>query len=191
MLKGMTEQIKIIGICGSLRKDSFNHAALRAATELASEGVVVETFDLKDIPPFDQDFEKTPPEIIKQFKAKIKAADAVLFVTPEFNYSISGVLKNAIDWASRPYGDSAWEGKPAAIMSAGMGMLGGVRAQYHLRQMGVFLNIHFMNRPEIMIPFAQEKFSPEGVLIDEMTKTKIKELMKALVIWTKKIKSIE
>ncbi len=125
---------KILGFAGSLRKGSYNRALLRAAAELLPEDATLETFDLEGIPRFNQDLESDPPARVKDFKAKIRAADAVLIATPEYNYSVPGVLKNAIDWASRPSGDSAWPGKPLAVMSASTGMLGGSRAQYHLRQ---------------------------------------------------------
>jgi len=129
----MSDSFTILGFAGSLRKDSYNKTLLRAATKLVPPGVKLETFDLEGIPPFNQDMESMPPERVREVKAKIRAADALLIVTPEYNYSVLGVLKNAIDWASRPYGDNSFEGKSVAIMSASTGMLGGARAQYHLR----------------------------------------------------------
>ena len=118
----------------------------------------LEIFDLEGIPPFNQDEEAHAPERVGQFKQRIRAADAILIVTPEYNYSIPGVLKNAIDWASRPYGDSAWEGKPVALMGASVGAMGTSRAQYHLRQVFVFLNMYPLNRPEVMITNAAPAF---------------------------------
>src|SRR5207244_4343120 len=112
----MNKPINILGIAGSLRRQSYNRSALRAAKQLAPEGVTVNIFELDGIPGFNQDDEKNPPAKVVELKKQIRAADALLIVTPEYNYSISGVLKNAIDWASRPYGDSAWSGKQAAIM---------------------------------------------------------------------------
>lgn len=109
----------------------------------------IEIIDIEGVPLFNQDLEEKMSEKVKEFKAKIKAADAILIVTPEYNYSVPGVLKNAIDWASRPYGDNSFGGKPVAVMSASQGMLGGARAQYHLRQTFVSLNIHPVNRPEV------------------------------------------
>jgi len=126
------------------------------------DGATVEIFDLEGIPGFNQDDEKNPPAKIAEFKARIREADAILFVTPEYNYSIPGVLKNAIDWASRPYGDSAWNGKPAAIMGASMGAIATARAQYDLRKMMVFLNMFPINQPEVMIGNAGEKFDEQG-----------------------------
>src|SRR6188474_1652296 len=126
--------IKILGIAGSLRKASFNKMALKAAQSLVPAGATLEILDLPDLPGFNQDNEKSPPAAVTDMKAKIRAADAILLATPEYNYSIPGVFKNAIDWCARPYGDSAWKGKPVAIMGASTGVLGTARAQYHLRQ---------------------------------------------------------
>ena len=148
----------------------------------------LEVFELEGIPPFNQDLESSPPDKVKEFKRKIKAADAILIVTPEYNYSVPGVLKNAIDWASRPYGDNSLESKPVAIMSASTGMLGGARAQYHLRQTFVFLNMQPVNRPEVMVNFAAQKFDEKGKLIDQKTQDLIKQLLDNLVSWTKKLK---
>jgi chromate reductase len=183
----MSEKITILGFAGSLRKGSYNKALLRTATELMPKNARLEIFDLEGIPPFNQDFEKEPPNRVKEFKEKIRAADAILIVTPEYNYSIPGVLKNAIDWASRPYGDNAFEGKPVAIMSASTGMLGAARAQYHLRQCFVFLNMYPVNRPEVIVTFAPEKFDEKGRLEDEDTKEHIVGLLESLVAWTKKL----
>jgi chromate reductase len=124
---------------------------------------------------------------VKEFKAKIRAADAILIVTPEYNYSIPGVLKNAIDAASRPYGDNPFEGKPVAVIGASIGMVGTARAQYHLRQTFVFLNMFPINHPEVMISYAQEKFDDDGNLKDEETKELIKDLLRGLVEWTERL----
>jgi len=184
----MEEPVKILGFVGSLRKGSYNKALMRAALELLPEDATLEVFDLDGIPPFNQDLENQPPQVVKEFKAKIKKADALLIASPEYNYSIPGVLKNAIDWASRPYGDNAFEGKPVAIMSASVGRLGGARAQYHLRQSFIFLNMHPLNRPEVMMPFAQEHVDENGNLADETTRQLIRQLLEALVQWTRKLK---
>jgi chromate reductase, NAD(P)H dehydrogenase (quinone) len=180
-------KIKLLGIPGSLRKESFNKMLLRAAVEVAPEEVDLEVFDLEGIPLFNQDLEGTPHDRVKELKAKIKAADGLLIVTPEYNYSVPGVLKNAIDAASRPYGTSPFEGKPVAIMGASIGMLGTARAQYHLRQCLVFLNAFALNRPEVMVPFAEKKFDTMGRLRDEETRQRVKELLIELVKWVKKI----
>jgi len=179
--------MKVLGFAGSLRKASFNKALLRAAVEVAPASMAIEIFDLEGIPPFNQDHEMQPPEKVKEFKARIRAADAVLIATPEANYSVPGVLKNAIDWASRPYGDSAFDGKPAAIMGASVGMIATARAQYHLRQCCVFLNMYPVNQPEVMVPFAQDKIDENGRLVDEPTRKRIGELLISLMAWTKRL----
>src|SRR6476661_6842736 len=166
----MNKPIRILGIAGSLRRESYNRAALRAAAQLAPEGATVEIFELDGIPGFNQDDEQTPPAEVVELKRRVREADAILFVTPEYNYSVPGVLKNAIDWASCPYGDSAWSGKPAAIMGASVGALGTARAQYHLRQIMVFLNMFPINQPEVMIGNAATRFDADGKLTDEATK---------------------
>lgn len=180
----MKKTLTILGIAGSLRKGSYNRAALRAAQSLAPEGAVVETFELNAIPPFNQDEEANAPAAVRELKARVRAADAILLVTPEYNYSIPGVLKNAIDCASRPYGDNSWDGKPVAVMGASIGTLGTSRAQYHLRQCFVFLNMHPVNQPEVMIPNAQNLFDAEGNLKDENTRKRVAALLEALVKWT-------
>lgn len=183
----MNNPIRILGIAGSLRQESYNRGALRAATELVPEGATIEIFELDGIPGFNQDEEQNPPEKVAELKRRIREADAILFVTPEYNYSIPGVLKNAIDWASRPYGMSAWNGKPAAIMGASIGGIATARAQYHLRQMMVFLNMFPVNQPEVMIGNAAEKFDEQGNLTDETTKDFIRQLLQNLVDWTRRI----
>lgn len=183
----MDKPIKILGIAGSLRKESFNRSALRAATELVPDGAELEIFEIDGIPGFNQDDEQDPPAKVTEFKQKIREADAILFVTPEYNYSVPGVLKNAIDWASRPYGDSAWNGKPAAIMGASIGNIATARAQYHLRQMFVFLNIFPINQPEVMIGNCSDKFDSEGNLTDDTSRKLIRQLLANLVDWTKRI----
>jgi len=184
----MDQIINIIGFAGSLRSGSYNRALLRATLELLPGDANLEIFELDGIPPYNQDWDSSVPEKVKEFKRKIKAADAILIVTPEYNYSVPGVLKNAIDWASRPYGDNSLESKPVAIMSASTGMLGGARAQYHLRQTFVFLNMQPVNRPEVMVNFAAQKFDEKGKLIDQKTQDLIKQLLDNLVSWTKKLK---
>lgn len=183
----MNNVINILGFAGSLRRDSYNRALLRVAAELTPEGAKLEIFNLEGIPLFNQDLEASLPERVKEFKSKIRAADAILVATPEHNYSIPGVLKNAIDWASRPYGDNSFEGKPAAIMSASTGMLGGARAQYHLRQVFVFLDMYPVNKPEVFITFAGQKFDKQGRLSDEKTGEFIKALLESLINWSKKL----
>lgn len=183
----MSKPVRILAIAGSLRRESYNRAALRAATQLVPEGATIDIFELDGLPGFNQDDEQNPPAKVADLKQRIREADAVLIVTPEYNYSIPGVLKNAIDWASRPYGDSAWNGKPAAIMGASIGAVGTARAQYHLRQMFVFLNMFPINQPEVMIGNASERFDAAGNLTDETTKKLIRQLLQNLVEWTRRI----
>ena len=185
----MTDTLKVIGFSGSLRAGSYNTAALRAARELAPEGVEIAIHDISGFPPFNQDEDANPPQMVTDLKAAIRAADAVIISSPEYNYSVPGHLKNVIDWASRPYGDSAWEGKPALIMGASPGSGGTMRMQYHLRQTMVFLNMHPLNKPEIMISNCADKFDDAGNLTDETTREYIKRAIAALVEWTRKLAS--
>jgi chromate reductase, NAD(P)H dehydrogenase (quinone) len=177
----------ILGIAGSLRRESYNRALLRAAQELAPDGATIETFQLDGIPSFNQDEEAGPPAKVAELKRRIRSADAILFVTPEYNYSVPGVLKNAIDWASRPYGDSAWNEKPVAVMGASVGALGTSRAQYHLRQMFVYLNMYAVNQPEVMLSSAHKHFDQDGKLTDETAKKLIQQLLEELVSWTRRL----
>ena len=183
----MNNPIKIVGLSGSLRKDSFNTGLLRTLNDILPAQVELEILDIGHLPLFNQDFESDLPETVKELKAKIKAADAIIFSGPEYNYSLSGVLKNAIDWASRPYGDNSFAGKPAGIIGGSAGNTASARMQYHLRQIMVFLDMYPLNKPEIMIPMIQEKFDKQGKLIDEKTKEKLSEFIEALVAWTKKL----
>ena len=179
--------IKILGIAGSLRQASFNRWALKAAQSLVPAGASLEVFDLDGIPPYNQDHEKQPPARVAELKTRVRAVDAILFSTPEYNYSIPGVLKNAIDWASRPFGDNAWQGKPVAVMGASVGMLGTARAQYHLRQSFIFLDMYPVNRPEVLIANAAERFNERGELTDEKSRELIGRLLTELVAWTKRL----
>ena len=185
----MADTIKVLGICGSLRHASYNRMALKAAGENLPPGMTLEIFGkMAEIPPYNEDVKaKGFPPAVADLRAKIKAADALLLVTPEYNYSMSGVLKNAIDWASRPP-EQPFEGKPVAIMGASMGVHGTSRAQLHLRQTMIFLNMLPVNKPEVMIPQAQNKFDAQGNLTDAVTKQFIADLMVALAAWTKKLK---
>ena len=181
----MAAIVRILGIAGSLRNASFNRAALRAAQELAPADTTIEVFDLDGIPPFNEDVEQIPPTSVVELKARIRESHAILIATPEYNYSVPGVLKNAIDWASRPYGDNAWDGKPVAVMGASIGATGTARAQYHLRQTFVFLNMYPVNRPEVMISNATQRFDVHGRLVDETSRKRVGRLVEALVAWTR------
>jgi chromate reductase len=179
--------MRILGIAGSLREFSHNRRLLRAAGDRMPPGAaLVEWMGLAEIPAFNEDEENDPPAVVKAFLAEIDEADALLIATPEYNRGVSGVLKNAIDWASRPP-DQPFDGKPVAIMGASPSMLGTGRAQYHLRQSCVFLNMFPLNRPEVMIAQAQNKFDDHGRLTDETTRKFIGDLLVALADWTRRL----
>ena len=181
--------MKIVGLSGSLRKGSYNSAALRAAQGLAPEGMTIGTAEIGDLPLYNDDVRAAGyPAPVERLRRQIAEADAVLFVTPEYNYSVSGVLKNAIDWASRPP-NQPFDGKPVAIMGASGGLFGTARAQYHLRQMLIFLNAFPVNKPEVMIGQAQTKFDEAGNLTDEATREFIRKLLVSLVAWTERLKA--
>jgi chromate reductase len=184
----MSDDVRILGIAGSLRAGSYNRAALRAAGALLPAGASLSAFGLEDIPPYNQDAETALPPAVSELKRRIREADSLLFVTPEYNFSVPGVLKNAIDWASRPLGDNAWAGKPAAIMGASAGRFGTTRAQLHLRQVFVFLDVHCINKPHVMIGNAAEAFDAEGNLRDEKARDLIRQLLENLVAWTRRLR---
>ena len=148
--------MKILGISGGNRKGSFNTALLKAAKELLPENTELEIFDVSKFPLYSQDLEATLPSEVNTFKKKIKSADAILFATPEHNFSISATLKNALEWGNRPSDDNSWDGKPAAIISASTGPRGGARAQLHLRQIMVDLNIYPINEPALYLARAED-----------------------------------
>jgi chromate reductase len=180
-------KIKVLGFAGSLRQGSYNKALLRSAADLVPDDMQLEISDLEGIPPFNQDTEQNMPNKVREFKTKIREADGILIATPEYNFSVPGVLKNAIDWASRPYGDNPFDGKPVAIMSASPGMLGGANAQFHLRQTCVFLNMYPINKPLVIVTFAQDKFDTNGKLVDDNTKKFLRQLLENLANWTRKL----
>ncbi len=177
----MDATIRILGLAGSLRRDSYNRAALRAAAGLLPPGASLTILDLPDLPGFNQDLERQMPPAATRLKQVVRDADAILIATPEYNYSVPGVLKNAIDWASRPYGDSAWKGKPVAVMGASVGAIGTARAQYHLRQCFVFLDMPAVGQPEVMIGNAAQRFDAAGELTDATSRQLIGALLSALV----------
>jgi chromate reductase, NAD(P)H dehydrogenase (quinone) len=181
--------VSVLGICGSLRKASFNRAALNAAIDLRPAGMNVTVADISQIPLYDEDVRAQGfPAPVETLRQQIKAADALLFACPEYNYSMSGVLKNAIDWASRPP-DQPFAGKPVAMISAAAGMAGGARAQLHLRHSCVFLDMHPLNKPEVLIFQAQNKFDESGRLTDDTARNLIRDLMANLVRWTRQLQS--
>ncbi|KAB2085749.1 hypothetical protein ERO13_A05G400200v2 [Gossypium hirsutum] len=180
--------IKVAAICGSLRKASYNRGLIRTALELTKEsiaGIQMEYIDISPLPMLDTDLEvdgKFPPAV-EAFRQKILEADSILIASPEYNYSLTAPLKNALDWASRP--PNVWADKAAAIVSAGGGF-GGARSHYHLRQVGVFLDLHFINKPEFYLNAFQPpaKFDSDGNLIDEDSKERMKQVLLSLQAFT-------
>lgn len=171
---------RIIGLCGSLRKGSFNAMALRAAAKLAPKEMSLEIADIASVPMYNDDLRVAgEPHVVSELKAKVRGADAVLLVTPEYNFSIPGVLKNTLDWLSRPP-EPPFDQKPVAIMGAATGPLGTARVQYHLRQVLVFMNAFTVNKPEVFINQAASKFSANGELTDEATAEFIEKLLISL-----------
>ncbi|XP_015946928.1 NADPH:quinone oxidoreductase [Arachis duranensis] len=174
--------IKVAALCGSLRKASFNRGLLRAAIELSQEqitGLHVEFIDTSSLPMLNTDLEQNgrfPPEV-EEFRQKILEADCCFFASPDYNYSVTPLLKNALDWGSRP--PNVWAGKAAAVVTAGGG---GGRAQYHLRQIGVFLDLHFINKPEFYLNAFQPpvKFNDDGDLIDSSARERLKDVLLSL-----------
>lgn len=182
--------VNVLGFAGSLRKGSFNRMLLRAAVELAPPGMTIETTEIDAIPLYNGDVEaQGDPEPVAEWKDAIRRADAILVVTPEYNYGIPGVLKNAIDWASRPPGKSVLNGKPAAIMGASPGGFGSGRAQLQLRQAFVFTQTLAVLQPEVLVAKAHEKFDAEGRLTDEPTRKFVRRLLEALQAWTERLRS--
>ncbi|MEN6349403.1 MAG: NAD(P)H-dependent oxidoreductase [Syntrophomonas sp.] len=181
--------VTILGMAGSLRRGSYNKAALRAALEFVPQGAELKIADLAQIPFFNEDLEgQILPDSVLELASSVKAADALLLVTPEYNYSVAPVMKNAIDWMSRQSTGNPLNGKPVALMSASSGMFGGARAQYHLRQTCVVCNMMPLNKPEVFIMQAQNKFDQELKLTDDFTSNAMKNLLQALVDWTKLLK---
>jgi chromate reductase len=187
----MTEKAQVLGIAGSLRQGSYNRALLRAARELAPEEMKIQVFDnetLTMMPPYNEDIrQQDEPETVEILKREIEHADALLFAVPEYNHSVSGVLKNAIDWASRPSSESPLDGKPVAIMGASIGRSGTARAQMHFRQVCVFTNMLPLNKPAVQVTNAADKFDAGGSLIDENTRRYVKLLTESLLEWARVI----
>ncbi len=184
----MATPVHVLGFAGSLRHGSYNRGLLRAAAGVLPEGMTLEVFDLAPIPLYNADVEEQGfPEPVQRFKDRIAAADALLIATPEYNYSIPGVLKNAIDWASRPPDTSPLNGKPMAMMGAG-GMMGTSRAQYHLRQVAVAVNMLALAKPEFFVQRAGHKFDAEGNLTDQSSLDYLRALLAALADWTRRLR---
>jgi chromate reductase, NAD(P)H dehydrogenase (quinone) len=181
--------MRVLGIAGSLRAGSFNRSLLRAAQELAPAGMEITAVDLAPIPLFNEDVEaKGDPEPVAALKTAIRQADALLFVTPEYNFGVPGVMKNAVDWASRPSRGSVLQGKPAGIMGATPGTGGTGRAQMQLRQSFVFTQTLAILSPEVLVARAPEKFDASGRLTDEKTRQVVGKFLQALAEWTLRLK---
>lgn len=170
-------------LVGSLRKGSFNRMTAQALMDLAPDSLNLEIAEIGDLPLYDQDRDVELPNEWVAFKARIVAADAVLFITPEYNRSVPGVLKNAIDVASRPYGQSAWNGKPAGVISVSPGAIGGFGANHHLRQSLVFLNMPTMQQPEAYIGNCASLFDADGKLTNESTRGFLRSFLEAFAVW--------
>jgi chromate reductase, NAD(P)H dehydrogenase (quinone) len=172
--------VKVVGISGSLRKNSYNSAMLRAAGEMLPEGMTLEILGLADLPFYNNDVEQQGlPPVVQQFRERIAAADALLFATPEYNFSISGVLKNALEWLSRPP-HPPMSRKPCALMGATVSPLGTARGQFHLRQVCVALDAFALNVPHVDVTDARKKFDPEGRLTDQPSLDSIRQLLSEL-----------
>lgn len=183
----LQKPMRVLGITGSLRDASFNTALLNAAVDLLPPDMVLEIVDLADLPMFDVDTEKPLPASVAQFRERVAAADAVLISTPEYNSSISGVLKNALDWASRQP-QPPFSGKPVAVMGASTGVFGTARAQMQLRQVLTHIGALVLPKPEVMVAKAQEAFDEQGNLVNETTRGFLRDLLVALADWTRRVK---
>ena len=181
----MHDSLHFLGISGSLRRQSYNTAALRACAGLLPAGVTMELADISAIPLYNEEIrEQGLPAPVLQLREKIAAADALVIASPEYNYSVPGVLKNAIDWASRPP-SQPFDGKAIALLGATPGGLGTARSQYHLRQIFVYLNGQILNRPEVMISAAPTKFDAQGQLSDAATADHLRAMLAALADWAR------
>ena len=181
--------LKVLGIAGSLRRQSYNRGLIETAREIAPHGMVIQTTDLAPIPLYNADVEAEgdPPPVVA-LKAQISAADALLIATPEYNHLLSGVLKNAIDWASRPVAASVFRRKPVAIMGASGGPTGTARAQLALRQVLTSVECYLLPSPQVLIANAGERFDAGGHLTDERAKEQIRTLLRALVEWVDRLR---
>jgi chromate reductase len=170
-------------LVGSLRKESFNRKMANALIAMAPAPLKLEIVEIGQLSFYNEDVDKAPPAPWVEFRQRIKASDAVLFLTPEYNRSVPGVLKNAIDVGSRPYGQSAWDGKPGAIMSVSPGAIGGFGANHHLRQSMVFLNVPTMPQPEAYIGGAAKLFDDKGTLASDDTKGFLQKFLQSFAAW--------
>lgn len=186
------DKLKVLGVNGSLRNGSNNKKLLKASIDLAPENMLIEEFDLTGIPIYNPDLEKEAlPEIVSEFKNKISESNGILIATPEYNYSITGALKNAIDWASRTPLNTPLNLKPLAIMGGSGGMSGTIRAQSHLRQIISHSNMMDMKKPEVLVTMIQDKFDENGNLIDEKLKVHLTKFLKSFENWINQFKNIK
>jgi chromate reductase len=185
----MDRKFKVAVLVGSLRKESYNRKMARALAAVAPPSLELSLVEIGDLPHYNQDFEADPPSAVRDFRQRIAAFDAVLFVTPEFNRSVPGALKNAIDVGSRPYGKSVWSGKPAAVISVSPGAIGGFGANHHLRQSLVFLDMPALQQPEAYIGGAARLFDEQGTLTDESTRGFITKFMQSFAEWIERIRA--
>jgi chromate reductase, NAD(P)H dehydrogenase (quinone) len=181
----MAKQYDVAVVVGSLRKDSINRKVANAIAELAPESLKFSIVEIGQLPLYNEDVEADPPEAWKEFRDRIRSADAVLFVTPEYNRSIPGALKNALDVGSRPYGKSAWDRKPGAVVSASPGAIGGFGANHHLRQTLVFLNVPALQQPEAYLGGADKLFDAQGKLVNDSTRKFLQGFVQAFENWIK------
>ena len=179
----MTDQHRVAVLVGSLSKASLNRKMAHALIAVAPASLVLSIVEIGELPLYTPDFENDPPTAVRTFRDQIRAADALLFVTPEYNRSVPGVLKNAIDVGSRPYGKSVWTKKPAAVVSVSPGAIGGFGANQHLRQSFVFLDVPAMPAPEAYIGGAGTMFDDQGALTNESTRAFITKFMQAFAEW--------
>jgi chromate reductase len=180
--------LTVLGIAGSLRRGSYNRGLIRAAVEVAPAGTTVIPYDLADLPLFNADVEaQGDPSSVAAFKRAVREADALLIATPEYNHCVPGVLKNAIDWASRPARASVLTGKPVAIMGASTGGGGTARAQAHLRDGLSYTNGLVLPLPEVLVPFADSKFDAESTLTDPDTREALRDLLVSFAAWTRRM----
>jgi chromate reductase len=185
----IVELIQIVGLAGSLRRASYNRGLIRAAAELAPEGIVVDVLDLADLPLYNQDVEDAgEPRSVVALKAALDRADAVLVATPEYNHGVPGVLKNAVDWASRPRATSPLRDKPIAVTGASPGREATARAQTQLREAFVFTGACVMPQPELLVGAAASHFDDDGNLTDPVTRAAVVELVEALRVWTLRLR---
>lgn len=180
------EKLNILCIVGGIAHNSLNRKLFKVVEELAPENVTIRTFEINKLPFFSQDLENDPPDNVIRYKDMIREADAVLFITPEYNRSFPGVLKNAVDWGSRPYGQNLWEKKPAGVMGASMGNIGTFGAQHHLRQVLAYLNMSVMGQPEFYFK-AANAFDERGRLINEKSREFVQNYWHAFMSWIERV----